>query len=379
MPSAELIAIGTELLLGEIQDTNSHFLARQLRDIGVDLFRITSIGDNASRIASAIKEAMTRADIVITTGGLGPTVDDPTRDAAALAFDTTCEYHPELWAGIEDRFLRRGITPTENNKRQAYLPTCATLIPNSVGTAPAFYIENSGRFLFCLPGVPKEMEFLTAEAVLPKLIKHFNLRGVIQVRVIHLSGVGESAVDQPISEFERMSNPTVGLLAHPGIVDIRITAKADDRAAAAAMIKTVEEQIVALFPDDICGYDDQTPAQNLLQLLKASDLKLHIQSFGLSDQWAALFSNASEVQIENSQAYIDFGNLSEFKGAGSTLEFFCNYFENGRDSHLDFLMVRNGVSLSDSMIYNGPQAQGKTWAINRAMDALRRKLISLSH
>ena len=192
MPSAELIAIGTELLLGEIQDTNSRFLARQLRDIGVDLFRITSIGDNASRIAAAIREALERADIVITTGGLGPTVDDPTRDAVALAFGTTCEFHSELWSGIEDRFLSRGITPTENNKRQAYLPTCATVIPNPVGTAPAFYVENSHRLLFSLPGVPKEMEYLTNNAVVPILKEFFNLHGVIKVRVIHLSGVGAS-------------------------------------------------------------------------------------------------------------------------------------------------------------------------------------------
>lgn len=378
MPSAELIAIGTELLLGEIQDTNSRFLARQLRDIGVDLFRITSIGDNASRIADAIQEAFNRADIVITTGGLGPTVDDPTRDAAALAFGTTCDYHPELWSVIEERFLSRGITPTENNKRQAYLPTCAIVIPNPVGTAPAFYIEKSNHFLFCLPGVPKEMEFLVREAVFPMLKGHFNLHGVIKVRVIHLSGVGESAVDQPISEFERMSNPTVGLLAHPGIVDIRITAKANDLPAAEEMIRTIEDQIVSIFPKDVFGYDDQTLSESVLGLVKLSRKHLKIQTFGLADQFLQSFQQLSEIIVEPKSDRITL-NAHILSGAVSQVIFACNYFESEKGSNLEYALLDGKFRISDSMIYNGPQAQGKTWAVNRAMDILRRYFISFNH
>lgn len=378
MPSAELIAIGTELLLGEIQDTNSRFLARQLRDIGVDLFRITSIGDNASRIAAAIREALERADIVITTGGLGPTVDDPTRDAVALAFGTTCEFHPELWSSIEDRFLSRGITPTENNKRQAYLPSCATVIPNPVGTAPAFYVESSNRLLFSLPGVPKEMEYLTANAVFPLLKEYFNLHGVIKVRVIHLSGVGESAVDQPISEFERMSNPTVGLLAHPGIVDIRITAKADDLTTAENMIRSVENHITALFPDDIFGYDDQTLSDYLLGLVKSSGRKLIIQTCGLFEQFSGSIPNSGEICVKSLPNQIEFKSFM-LPGNHFEIEFLCNYYESAKGSHLDYLLQDGDRKISKTMIYNGPQAQGKTWAVNRAMDILRRYFKSITH
>ena len=125
MPTAEIITIGTELLLGEIQDTNTQFLARQLRDIGVDLYRSTQIGDNIDRISAVIQEAMNRSEIIITTGGLGPTIDDPTREAVARALGVQTEYHPELWEQILQRYQRYSRQPTENNRRQAYLPMTA--------------------------------------------------------------------------------------------------------------------------------------------------------------------------------------------------------------------------------------------------------------
>src|SRR4030066_1722983 len=160
MPSAEIITIGTELLLGEIVDTNSHFIARCLRDAGIDLYRKTTVGDNVKRIAFAIQQALERCDIVITSGGLGPTVDDPTRDAVALAVGMTSEYHPELWEQIKARFLRYGRVPTENNRRQAYIPKGAIAIENPVGTAPIFIVELGNQVIISLPGVPREMETL---------------------------------------------------------------------------------------------------------------------------------------------------------------------------------------------------------------------------
>src|SRR5512147_2482473 len=177
MPTAEIITIGTEILLGEIVDTNAPYLARKLRDVGIDIFRKTSVGDNARRIAVAIQEALQRSDIVITTGGLGPTVDDPTREAVAMAMEVEVEFRPELWDQIQARFMRYGRKPTENNKRQAYVPKGAIAVENRVGTAPSFIIESGGRCIFSLPGVPREMEFLLEHAVIPYLQEHFHLHG----------------------------------------------------------------------------------------------------------------------------------------------------------------------------------------------------------
>jgi len=141
MPSAEIITIGTEILLGEIVDTNTRFLARALRGLGVDLFRTVTIGDNAQRIAEAIQDSLRRADIVITTGGLGPTVDDPTREAVARAAGVETEFREELWEQVKAVIARYGRTPGENQKRQAVVPRGAIAIQNPVGTAPAFIVE----------------------------------------------------------------------------------------------------------------------------------------------------------------------------------------------------------------------------------------------
>ncbi len=227
MPSAEIITIGTELLLGEIVDTNSAYLARKLRDIGVDVFRTSTVGDNPARISEILRETIARTPIVITTGGLGPTVDDPTREAVAQAMDMPIEFRPELWEQIVNRLEKFGRTPTENQKRQAYIPKGALSIQNPVGTAPAFIIEQNQTTIISLPGVPREMEYLTENTVLPYLRGRYQLTGTIKTRVLHVAGLGESQIDEWIGDLELLGNPTVGLSAHPGLVDIRITAKAE--------------------------------------------------------------------------------------------------------------------------------------------------------
>src|SRR5574342_728553 len=186
MPSAEIITIGTEILLGEIVDTNTRHIALTLRGLGVDLYRTITIGDNTDRIASAIRESMERAEIVITTGGLGPTVDDPTRYAVARALGVETEFREDLWEQVVTTIKRYGRKPAENQKRQAYVPQGAIAIKNPVGTAPGFIVEYPSPFtplpleeekgvraVISLPGVPTEMEYLLHESVIPYLQKRF--------------------------------------------------------------------------------------------------------------------------------------------------------------------------------------------------------------
>ena len=246
MAVAEIVTIGTELLLGEIHDTNSRYIARALRDIGVDLYRLTTVGDNVQRITATLQEALMRADIVITTGGLGPTVDDPTREAVAKVFNVPLVYHEELWAQIQEWFSRYGRTPTENNKRQAYIPANGIAIKNDVGTAPAFAFELGTKTIISLPGVPREMEYLMQQFVLGYLKQRYTLQEtVIKAWVIHTIFKSESSIDELIGDLEKLSNPTVGLLAHPGQTDIRVTAKAESAAEAEKMMTptlTVDQQ-----------------------------------------------------------------------------------------------------------------------------------------
>jgi len=257
MPVAEIIAIGTELLLGQIQDTNTSYVAHALNEAGIDIYRATIIGDNEKRIAALIRETLERADIIITTGGLGPTVDDPTRNAVALAFNIKNEFHPELWEEIKEHYCCYGRIPSDNNKRQAYLPTGAVVIHNPVGTAPAFYIESNEKIVFSLPGVPSEMKTLLHNEVIPTIIKKYHPQSVIVTRVVHTIGIGESSVDELVDDLETLPNPTIGLAAHPGQVDIRITAKATNTEEANSLIKPVEEEVRRRLGDFIYG-DDQT-------------------------------------------------------------------------------------------------------------------------
>ncbi len=268
MPSAEIITIGTEILLGEIVDTNTRYIARTLRGLGVDLYRTNTIGDNVDRIAEAIRHSMARADIVITTGGLGPTVDDPTREAVARAIGVETEFREELWEQILEIVTRYGRKPGENQKRQAYVPKGALSIKNNVGTAPSFIIEKFSlpeerdgsrvSVVISLPGVPKEMEHILHEAVIPYLQERYNLNQVIKVRLLHTAGAGESDIDEKIGEFETLTNPTVGLAAHTGIVDIRIAAKAGTEAEADRMIANVENQMRDRLGTLVFGADEDT-------------------------------------------------------------------------------------------------------------------------
>jgi competence/damage-inducible protein CinA-like protein len=243
MPSAEIITIGTELLLGEIVNTNTQVIALALRKIGVDVYRTATIGDNPDRIAEILVESTSRADIVILTGGLGPTVDDPTRQAIAKAYGLDLEFDSDFWEEIVERFAKYGIEPPDNNKQQAYLPKGGEGLPNPRGTAPGIYLEIMDSCVFALPGVPVEMEGMLDEQVVPRIIKKYSLTGVILTRNIRVEGLGESRIDEMIRDLEELSNPTVGLAAGKGFTLVRITAKAESEDLAEALLNELEEDI----------------------------------------------------------------------------------------------------------------------------------------
>jgi len=240
---AEIVTTGTELLLGQIDDTNATYLARQLRDLGIDLFFRTTVGDNEVRIAQALTLALSRADMVLVTGGLGPTVDDVTREAVARATGRRLVLMPELLHQVRAFFDRIGASMTENNRRQACLPEGCIPIENPVGTAPAFIVEEGQGAIITLPGVPREMRYLMQNAVVPYLQKRLGRQEYIVTRVLRTVAVGESRVDSAIADLEQSSNPTVGLSAHAGQTDVRIVAKATTGAEAEVMVARFEAMV----------------------------------------------------------------------------------------------------------------------------------------
>jgi competence/damage-inducible protein CinA-like protein len=243
---AEIVTSGTELLLGETVDTNSTYIARALRDVGVNLYLKISVGDNVERMALLLRQALERCDLVITTGGLGPTVDDVTREAVCQATGRSLSLYPECLAAIEAIFARWGRKIGQNNRKQAYLPEGSIPIMNPVGTAPGFILETEKGTVIALPGVPREMERLMQDTVLPYLRDRLGAEAVvIKARVLRTVGVGESLIDERIDTLMRSANPTVGLSAHSGAVDIRITARATTEEVADRLIAEMETAVRA--------------------------------------------------------------------------------------------------------------------------------------
>jgi len=375
MPAAEIIAIGTELLLGEIQDTNTRYLARALRDAGVDLYRTTVVGDNPERIARVIQEALSRAQIVITGGGLGPTVDDPTRLAVALALGVELVYVPELWEQITARFQRFNRTATENNRRQAFLPAGAIPVENPVGTAPAFIAETGDRCVISLPGVPRELEYLYEQRVLPYLRQRYDLRGIIKARVLHTAGVGESQVDALIDDLEQLSNPTVGLLAHAGQVDIRITAKADSIEEADRLIQQTEQMIYQRLGREIYGTDEQTLDSVILAHLAREGVVPAVVESGLQGELARRLKTeraqieAAVLSMESLRAAMNRFETQSPAVLGAALE-------TGAERQTLHLLFKNSSSEQQlTRYYGGPPPMAVPWAVNTALDFLRRNLI----
>lgn len=281
--NAEIIAIGSELLLGATVDTNSAYLARQLAAIGVNLFRKSVVGDNEERIAAAVSEALDRADLVICTGGLGPTVDDMTREAISRALGRPLVFHQHLLDQIEARFRSFKRTMSPSNRRQAYVPEGARIVENPRGTAPSFIVEDARGIVVSLPGVPSEMRYLTEHAVLPYLRDEQGQTGVILVRTLHAAGQGESVIGELIADLMEQDNPTVGISAKRAQYELRIGAKSDSRAGAEALLAQTEATLRERLGAYIIG--DEPLPQAVARLLHERGLAL------------ALYEGASQAPV----------------------------------------------------------------------------------
>jgi nicotinamide-nucleotide amidase len=380
MPIAEIISIGTELLLGEIVDTNAQYIARALKDAGIDLYRKTTIGDNAGRIALALREALDRSEIVITSGGLGPTVDDLTREGIAMALGVEIEFVPELWEQIQDRFRRFDRLPTENNKRQAYIPSGAIPVENPVGTAPAFIVLVPGdKAIISLPGVPREMEYLMEHAVLPFLVQHYNLHGIIKSLTLHTSGVGESQVDELISDLEKGSNPTVGLSAHAGQVDIRIAAKADSPGEANSMIEPVAASIRQRLGNWIYGEDQQTLQEVALKHLESLSWKLGLVEAGLNGRLTQRLASikgpfsGGKVLVKLPDPDLLPGLAKEFLETQDVdVSMGVGLYPAGEKQDLHIVIITPEYEKNFLRSYGGPPQLAQTWAVNTGLDLIRK-------
>jgi len=258
---AEILCIGTELLLGEILNSNAQYLAQQLALLGVPHFYQTVVGDNPDRIHQALEIAASRSNLIITTGGLGPTPDDLTTEAIANFFNTTLEERPEIWERIQQMAAQTGRTLTPNNRKQALLPKGAEILHNPVGTAPGMIWEPQPNLLILtFPGVPSEMHPMWEQTAAPLLLSRNYGQGTFHSKVLLYWGIAESALATKVNHLFDLKNPTVAPYANYGQARLRITARANTQEEAIALIAPVEAEIRELTGEFCYGTDEDTLA-----------------------------------------------------------------------------------------------------------------------
>lgn len=278
MPAVEIVAVGTELLLGQLVDTNTAFIAEQLANAGIDVFGTQAVGDNRGRIATLLRAALERADGVITTGGLGPTVDDLTKEAVCDALNVDVELNVEALRVMESLFVSLGRPMRENNRKQAVLPKGARVFANAHGTAPGFaVVRPDGKFIASMPGVPFEMKPMLEEQLMPWLRERFGAAAGIYTRVVHTINIAESEIDHRIADlFSTLENPKIAVLAHGGRCDVKIMAKAPDEPSARALIAPIQREVAGRLRGHVFGYDHESLAGSVHALLQASDERVAV-------------------------------------------------------------------------------------------------------
>ena len=271
---AEIIASGTELLLGEITDTNTAFLATQLATLGIDLYYASIVGDNFERFSNVLKQALDRSDLTLVTGGLGPTQGDITREVIAAALGEKMEVDDDLKRQITEFFGRMRLEMTENNLKQATLIPSAAAIPNPLGTAPGWWVEKGSKIIVSMPGPPGEMQPMWQKQVFPRL--ETRTGAVILSRNLKTWGISEAKVDQMVSSFMNLPNPTLALYAKPDGIRLRITAKAANSSEARVLIDGREKELRAILKDSVWGIDDEKLEESTGRILQQKGLRLAV-------------------------------------------------------------------------------------------------------
>lgn len=270
---AEIISIGTEILLGDILDTNSNYLAQRLPALGIDLYYTSQVGDNRARLSALLEQAWARSELVLCSGGLGPTEDDVTREAICAVLAEEPAVDPTLEAELRSFFSRRNAPMPERNLKQAWLTPSTRAIPNPRGTAPGWWAEKDGRIIIAMPGPPTEMARMWEKEVSAQLAAR-STEAVIVSRTIKTSGMGEGTVDELLSPLLKNNNPSIGVYAKADGIHLRITAKAPSRAAAEALIEPVQDEVEQILGAIVWGHDDDTFEIAVGRLLRERGLTL---------------------------------------------------------------------------------------------------------
>lgn len=407
---AEIIAVGTEILLGDIINSNAQYLAQELAALGIDMYYQQVVGDNESRILHAFEEAYSRSDIIITTGGLGPTEDDLTKEVAAKYFNKELLQHEESIEKIKNYFKSRERKMTENNLKQGLIPEGAIVINNNNGTAPGVIIEENNKIMIILPGPPKEMKPMFEETVKPYLQKRSD--SILVSRVVKILGIGESAVADELKDImDAQTNPTIAPYAKEVGVMLRITAKAKTQEEALNLIRPVEEEIKKRLGENIYATEDINLEDVVAELLIEKKLTISTAESCTGGMIAATLINypgISEVLLEGAVTYSNEAKHKRLGVKNETLEKYGAVSEEtaremaigiAKTANTDVSIVTTGIAgpgggteekpvglvyigvyvqgeaIVKRCIFNGNRSRVRLQATTTGLDMLRRILI----
>lgn len=272
---AEIITVGTEILLGDILNTNTHYLSNELANMGIDIYYQTTVGDNEERLLNQLNDSLKRSDLIILTGGLGPTQDDITKEVCAKYLNLQMELHKESWDKIVEIYDKMKRIPTENNRKQAYFPVDSIILPNKYGTAPGCIMQKDNKTIIVMPGPPKEMQPMFDNYVKPFLLKDNSY--VLKSKVLRIIGVGESKIENDLLDLiDKQTNPTIATYAKDGECTVRITAKSKNIEEVEDLILPVYKEIKNRFKEKVYGEDETTIEDEVAKLLVNNNLKIAV-------------------------------------------------------------------------------------------------------
>ena len=293
---AEILSCGTELLLGHITDTNATYLAQSLSASGIDLFFVSQVGDNLGRIVETLRRAWERSDLIIMTGGLGPTEDDLARESISTLLGETMQVDPALEAELRGMFAGRGAQMPERNIKQATLIPSAQALPNPRGTAPGWWVEKDGRIIVAMPGVPKEMYRMWEQEAIPRLKPYTG--GLIFTRILRVSGMGESTVEERLGTLIHSNNPTLATYAKSDAIDVRITAKAETAEEAERQVAEMEVRVRQILGHHVFGTNKDT-----LQAVVGNLLQTRQQSLAVMESLTGGLLSSTITDVPNSSKH----------------------------------------------------------------------------
>lgn len=312
---AEIITVGTEILLGDIVNTNSQFLAKELANLGVEVYYQGTVGDNEDRLLESLEESLNRSDMVITTGGLGPTKDDLTKETAAKLFNQELVFHEESWREIEAYFNKLGKVPTENNKKQAYFPKEAIVLKNNNGTAPGAILKKDNKTIIVLPGPPREMKPMFEEHVKPYL--QYLTDDILVSKTLRFYGIGESSLENAIIDIiNEQSNPTIAPYAKDTEVTLRITAKAISEEVAMDLINPVIDKIEDRVGQYIYSQGESTLEDTVAEMLVNKNLTISVAESCTGGMVSSNLINYPGISSVFMEGCITYSNEAKMKSLG---------------------------------------------------------------